>query len=847
MRATWKRWTMAIAIAGAAACAEPYTWGNVRLEGGGFVDGIVPSRTQPGLVYARTDVGGAYRWDSTGGRWIPLMDWLSEAYGPLYGTEAIALDPHDSKRLYILCGIHYNAAGKSMILRSADYGATFDTVNIAAKFKAHGNGMGRQSGEKLAVDPNNGAILLCGTRLSGLWKSADTGKTWAQLSRIGAASDTNFSNLVNNNGISFVLFDSASGTTGGATRRIFVGVSKTNSSDSNLFVSEDAGATWSAASGGPAQMAMRASMGGRNLYVTFSAGPGPFNQNGGNVYRYPIVGKAWTKITPKTDSGFYYASGHEGYAYAFGGISVDPSHPARVIVSTISCYGGNNSWPDGRSNAGDIFFLSSDSGTTWNVLNPWGAATPTDDPNGNAWISGGNIHWAGSLEFDRFDPKKVWVGSGNGVFRTDDVGAAVPSWKFQSKGIEETVPMQAVSFPNGPLVTAVMDYDGSTYDDILTSYPLHKWPVGTSNSLGYSLKTGIVIRSGRVTFYGGDSAGSHDLLLYSADTGHTWTMTDTAVLPGSSGMLAVSADGRTLMLRPNSNSVRSGFSGSTFYRSTNAGKSWTASTGLSTSTGILVADPVNAANFYTVPDGYTGTVYGSTDTGKTFAQLGSLVANNQYSASSGMLRANPYTAGDLWICLDAEQTWNASGYSSNGLAHSTDGGKTWTRLNTMTACLTMGLGKPATTGGYPALYMWGVANGGPRGIYRSIDTGKTWARINDDQHQYGGPANGNFVVGDLNVYGRVYMSTAGRGLVYGQPAGATGIQVAPRRASDLRRLGQAVLAESADGIRLCDLRGRSVRSSESVAGRSRLDLSGLPRGMYVARSGNSSLLVDLSR
>jgi xyloglucan-specific exo-beta-1,4-glucanase len=40
-------------------------------------------------------------------------------------------------------------------------------------------------------------------------------------------------------------------------------------------------------------------------------------------------------------------------------------------------------------------------------------------------------------------------------------------------------------------------------------------------------------------------------------------------------------------------------------------------------------------------------------------------------------------------------------------------------------------------------------------------------------HQYGGPGNGAFVQGDMNVYGRVYMSTVGRGLVYGEIAGTT--------------------------------------------------------------------------
>jgi hypothetical protein len=55
-------------------------------------------------------------------------------------------------------------------------------------------------------------------------------------------------------------------------------------------------------------------------------------------------------------------------------------------------------------------------------------------------------------------------------------------------------------------------------------------------------------------------------------------------------------------------------------------------------------------------------------------------------------------------------------------------------------------------------------------VYRSDDAGASWRRVNDDAHQYGGPGNGQFVLGDLNQYGRVFLSTAGRGIVVGELA-----------------------------------------------------------------------------
>jgi hypothetical protein len=60
----------------------------------------------------------------------------------------------------------------------------------------------------------------------------------------------------------------------------------------------------------------------------------------------------------------------------------------------------------------------------------------------------------------------------------------------------------------------------------------------------------------------------------------------------------------------------------------------------------------------------------------------------------------------------------------------------------------------------------------PEGVYRSQDAGKTWVCINTD-HLYGGTGNGNYLVGDMDEFGKVYMSTVGCGIVYGQIAGST--------------------------------------------------------------------------
>ena len=90
----------AAAAATPTATADPYTWRNVQIGGGGFVPGIIFNQTQPNLIYARTDIGGAYRWNQSTGRWIPLLDWVSWDRWGWTGVASLATDPVDTGRVY---------------------------------------------------------------------------------------------------------------------------------------------------------------------------------------------------------------------------------------------------------------------------------------------------------------------------------------------------------------------------------------------------------------------------------------------------------------------------------------------------------------------------------------------------------------------------------------------------------------------------------------------------------------------------------------------------------------------------------------------------------------------------
>lgn len=693
----------------AAQQQEPYVWDSVAIGGGGFVTAVVPSRAAPGVAYARTDVGGAYRWDPRARRWTPLLDWVAEDQTGYLGIDALAIDPRDADNIWLLAGIAYLNGGRTAILHSTDAGKTFSIVDVSSQFKTHGNGMGRQDGERLAVDPGNSKSLYVGTRRDGLFKSVDAGRTWARVPALPVTSTPN------DVGLTVVVPDPAS-VKDGQARRVFVGVSRFGAVGPNLYRSDDAGATFEPVAGAPVDlMPQRAILDGAgNLLVTFANGAGPHPDRSGRepmdrgqVWKYAIASGAWTNITPA------------GWTRPFAGISVDPKNPQRLVASTINTF-----LPQGDAK-GDRIFLSNDGGASWTDVIGRGFVR---DAAGVPWLKGHSIHWAGSVEFDPADTHAVWVTSGNGVFRTANIDASPTTWTFTVDGLEETVPLGFASIPGGPLVSAIGDIDGYLHDDPSRHGRIHDPQIGTTTGLAYAP------RDPRTMVRVGDS------MLVTHDGGATWTKT--AAIKGRRGQVAVSADGAVILHAPEK--------AKEVWRSADGGATWTAVAGLAKANLRPVGDPLDAKTFYAYDD---TALLASTDGGASFAPRARLPAGG-----SRLVRTAPGRGGDVWVAL-----------KNGGLVRSVDGGAHFAALDAVRYCGAVGFGKAAPGHDYPAVYIWGDVKG-VRGIHRSIDGGVTWTRINDDAHQYGGPGDGQFIVGDMNRYGVVYMSTAGRGIVYGKPA-----------------------------------------------------------------------------
>lgn len=645
----------------------PYQWRNIKIGGGGFVSGIITHPKKAGLVYARTDIGGAYRWDSQTKRWIPLQDWLTRPDWNLYGVESLAVDPNDPNRIYIAAGTYTNDWGHNgAILRSADLGKTWDRIDLP--FKNGGNMPGRSIGERLMVDPQDGRVLYFGTRDVGLYRSGDRGATWTQVRDFGPVP-------TNDIGVGWIVFDPKGGA--GPTKRLFAGV---EGADFPVRESSDAGKTWHAVAGQPEKLLpMQAKLGvDGKLIVVYSDFWGPNDVHTGAVYSFDIQTGEWTDITPEKPG--------PGNTFGYAGVTLDAKHPKVVMVSTLC-----------RWSRVDTVFRTTDGGKSWVSLGDKATRDTSETPFLNWDRDSANFgHWIGDVEIDPFNPNRAWYVTGATIYSTDNLQAADANqptrWRPLVDGIEETAAIKLVSPPEGAeVVSALGDICGFRHDDLTKSPPGGMWrnPTwSTTNDLDFAgQKPNVFIRVG----WNGGPNGA-----LSEDGCKTWRPFATDPPGAHSGSAAISADGQTIVWSPNNMAP---------WVSHDGAKSWKKVGGLIVS-GRVLSDKSDPKWFY-IEAG--GAIYTSRDGGDTFSK-----GADGFSGDLGRLNTPLGRPGDLWYP------------TAKGLMRSTNGGGSFERIPTLDSAEQVGFGKGDAT---PMIFVIGVLEGVP-GVYRSADGGKTWSKIN---------------------------------------------------------------------------------------------------------------------
>jgi hypothetical protein len=729
--------------------AASYT--SVKWGGGGYVTGLIYHPTTANVMYARTDIGGAYRWNNSNGSWTPITDGagFNDGESRFHGVESIALDPTNDQLVYLVTGMYtLDGSGNPLngrIYVSGNRGSSWAHYDLP--FPVGGNEDARAIGERLKLDPTNPSTMFYASRTAGLWKSTNSGQTWtqtglsstvltgAQIKAIGAV-----------RGVEQIMLDNSNVGGGQTTWIMYAAIAPDYASaaglTSILYKSVNGGASWTPVSVPSNVAGFHVPHMVRNTdgyyYVAFTKGSGQGAGGPGYLYKFGGVahGETWNQLATSS--------------YGYGGVSVSGTGSTTRIALAVT----------GVWNTTDpVIQLSDNAGSTWREIaagmQHWGGS------------SGG---WVDDVEIDPASPDHIMHVHGGGVWETWNASSATPSWDAPVNNLEETATQAIAAAPAGAsykFVNSAGDIGTWLQTDLAatpTKGPTTNWSNGNSADMAWSDSTYIAgsgVMNGAGTAFG----------FWSGDGGNSWS--NFASLPSgaaankaSTGNIAVTS--RNNLVWAPANSVPS--------YSTNNGANWT-STNLPALASLgwdrgyrLAADRRNASKVYAYDSGGSfwgtpGKVYVSTDGGHNYTlSQGSVSANlapNAYWITSMVV--NPNAEGDLWLA------------DGNAVYHSTNSGTSWTRLNGFATVAANGstgqlqgasaiaLGKAQTGASYSAaVYVVGTMNG-VWGIYHSDDGGATWSRFNDDAHQYGGIGA---IAGDWNTYGRIYFSGTGRGTVY---------------------------------------------------------------------------------
>lgn len=790
---------------------EKYTYKPISVPGGGFVTGFVFHPIVPNVLYCRTDIGGNYRYDFDKDRWISLIDHATDPNAWETYPLSIALDAQNPSYIYAMVGLFPT----HKIAFSDDYGTHWIYYELPVidelgnSLGIHGNAPGRSTGERLVVDPNDSNILYMGTMADGLWKTTDRCKTWTKLTIAypGKASEKN---------IAFVEIDPSSGGDGVASKRLVVA---TNGQQGSLFkdvrgqsvyISYDCGASFAPLMGEPlpviegakdypGYVGQHATFMGKYLYITYAAyniGWSNWNSYGcdtgkcsdGAVYRFELKDGEVVEaldITPGNrlkDDAWETKVSKLRLGHGMSGICADPQFPGTLICSTITA-------------SPDTIYRSNDFGLTWQPIMSGLSIGKIDfndsyqkpEYNGNDSL----IHWMSDLKINPFNRDMALFNTGAGIFMTKDLTKAdqeeIVTWACCNKGVEETVHLNIYAPPSGEvkLIDIIGDYGGFVFTDLdlpaentFANQNKDRW-ITAMNADYPDSNPDLLVVAPRGNWKGKTKGG----IIVSFDQGKTWEqLRDPLGLTEdidelihylktpnvTAGWTAISADGTTILW-----GIGLPIYASRLVYTIDFGKTWAKSQvydlmGKQVSDEQVpfkvMSDRMNPNVFYGFGENVQGSgFFVSSDQGRSFRQLKAPEGFPEVDLSGidseqhFEIRVESGKEGVIWMAMQQYGLWRITYNDSDN----TFSGNRVSKVGDFIKRI--GLGKPTEGCKLKTLYTSGTIQG-VYGFYRSHDGGITWLRINDDNHQYGDIRS---ISGDPNVFGRIYVATGTKGLVYG--------------------------------------------------------------------------------
>lgn len=698
----------------------------VHIGSGGYITGLLIHPKNSNVMYVRTDVGGAYRWEEETKEWTQIC-WSFQQEGQ-YCIDGFALDPNDENVIYLFAG--NNNIYVTEVFKSTDKGETWTAIG-PDEIKADGNGKNRELGECITVDPNNSNVIALGTRGTGFFVTENGGETWMKINVAGGTEE-----------IRVVLADKTSGTVHGRTKVWYVLVL-----GKGLYKSVDGAATWSKVEGLPSDVTynqMNLDKYG-NLYVTYGA------QREESVDKFSDVVRGLVRLNKNgtwTDLGKNLPA-EDGYL-TYLALDVDYNNPNRMIVGV-----GTGLVKEGKANAWKApIYYTNNGGATWTDVTPI-----TTDKQASGWK--GNSHIMGSVASLTFgDGDELWVTDWSEVYYTANVSAAEDSgrkWRTYIENIEELVTFSGVAVPGGlhDLVVCSADSDAFALDDeTVGQYPSQPRSIdrGRWQQSDYCASEPNFIVGAHTSQEESAKTGS---ISYSYDGGYSWTKANQLAEGIRPGDVAVSADTTSIM-------VMATLDGTVLY-SYNRGRSWTFADDAPSfflpshvwhGSSPLESDKNKGNIFYLMsPDG----LYRSENWGKNWT-LVSEVPEMEIRETGVNVQTIPGCPGELWI------------KTSKGIYYSSDYGNTVVKLeglrqgrNAAAMGMSFSVGAGKTEGTY-TIYFQGLIGTNEYAIYYSEDKGKTW--IKSTNYEDYTMAKLGKLVGSWNQYGRIYLGSSGTGWSY---------------------------------------------------------------------------------
>jgi xyloglucan-specific exo-beta-1,4-glucanase len=764
-------------------------WKNVSTLGMGYVDGLTINPIN-NAKYVRTDVGGIFKFDDVNQKWINLFDNLiSMNQRDISSVESFAIDKTTSGNNQVIYALTGNYGYRSYLLKSVNNGQTW-TINQDwdTTRKVYGNGAWRCSGEKLAIDPNNNNVVYCGTRFDGLFKTSNAAVNWNQV--ISFSQTGGYGGLPEKGGISFVVFDPSSTITINAqvvSKNIYVGLI-----DQGIYRSNDGGTTWCFLNNGfdiNLYNPVRAIFENNRLIVAL--------MQDGDGYS---DGEIWQFIPNSSDCSGVYSNKTPGLAnnyncpyygkYMYNALAIRPGFPNTVYAAIRGTMprkifyteNFNAQFPNWKilTNEGNLGYLS--------CLSQFQGSNFTFP---TSWVNTEGYDWVGNIEFDQIDNKKLWMTSGNGVLKIEDITSNPAQISSQNvmKDLEILCVNSMISPPlpnTTPLFSNVMDILAVKYQNLDNGNVSKLDPtfgLGAAVSFEYSFQN-----PNTMALVGQDYNDPVNInrIIKTNDGGTSWQNLysqprDCSSAPYGGNIAISSTNINNFIWVPNFISTIPTCLTTIKNQpkfTVDGGLTWNVCNNINFPDGnfpftfdsrfgmskCLESDKVNGNKFYYYAmEGQTflTKLWQTNNSGQDWQAMSSGVLP---ISGSGQLKANPFLENDIWFApFNNYILQNSSNPEERKLFRSTDGGITFNSLTSIQEVYAFGFGMKKSGTNVASLIVYGKINN-LESIFVSYDLGLTFIDLGTLNIPKGLITN---IEGDMKILNRFYASTGCRGGWYG--------------------------------------------------------------------------------